>query len=174
MTMRGALSIATAALFLIVASCGKEEQTGQPFPIKKASPPAEPVKEEAAKVEEEKPERPSFEGRARNPFQTYIIAKKRRRKVVVEERVKGPLECCDLELFKLLAIVSGIGEPRAMVMAPDGKRYIVKKGDRIGTKEGRIVAINSKGFRVKEITRDEYGDVVSTDIVEVRLPSKTR
>lgn len=155
------------AFFL--ASCGGEEPQAPEIQIKKED--AQPLKLEPAVKEEEEaeaaPELTAGEIRdMRNPFQTFIVKKT----PIGPTRIKGPLECCELTLFKVLGVVSGTDNPRALVLAPDGKKYSVKTGDRIGIKEGRIIAIEGRNIIVKELTRDDEGAVVTTENVELSLP----
>jgi Tfp pilus assembly protein PilP len=58
------------------------------------------------------------------------------------------------------------------VQAPDGKRYVVRRGDSMGARDGRIIKINSKSIMVREHTRDEDGSIKSTEDIELRLLEK--
>lgn len=162
----------TYVAFILVAffltSCGGEEPQAPEIQIKKEDAPPltlEPVIKEEKEEKEEAPELTAVERKSmRNPFQTFIVKKA----PVGPTRIKGPLECCDITLFKVLAVVSGIDNPRALVLAPDGKKYSVKAGDRIGIKEGKIIAIEGRGIIVKELRRVD--GKVTTEDVELSLP----
>ena len=69
-----------------------------------------------------------------------------------------------------MAVVSGIGAPRALVQAPDGKRYIVKRGDQIGLKSGKVFSITKGGIKVRVPILDDDGKLVSSTDYELALP----
>jgi Tfp pilus assembly protein PilP len=100
----------------------------------------------------------SLERPRRNPFLSYIIVRWGRKKA---ERIKGPLECCSLELFRVMAVVLSGDRTFALVNAPDGKRYIVRRGDLMGQNGGKIIKIDTSGLKVREYERDDNGRVVS-------------
>jgi type IV pilus assembly protein PilP len=156
-----------------LTSCGGEEPQESVIYIKKPAPP--PLKPTPKAEEEEKPAAPQADTVVkkdmRNPFQTFIV---QRGPLPGPTRIKGPLECCDIGLFRVLAVISGMDEPKALVLAPDGKRYSVKKGDIMGTREGRVIAIRGKSIIVEEKTIDTKGKLISTEKVEIGLPEEER
>ncbi len=165
---KGSLSILFIVFMsLVLVSCQGEapEQAG---PVKRAPRP-EKKPEPEAKVEEK--EEVDVATVKRNPFLNFMVKKGVRKE---DERVKGPLECCELNLFKVIAVVSGIDEPRAVIQAPDNKKYIVKIGDRMGTNDGRIIRIGRGSITVREKVRNEFGEVVATNDVELALPREDR
>ncbi len=155
---------------LILVSCGDKPEEPPPTIRKPAIPSVPAAKKVEQKASEEAVTDYSLTKDMRNPFRTYIVLK--RPKIVDDGHIKTPLECCDINLFKVSVVISGIENPRALVLAPDGKRYAVKIGDRIGVKEGKIVEIEGKSIIVEEILRDEEGNVATTDRVELGLPDK--
>jgi len=141
---------------LAVIACGSGET--EKFVPKRAHPKVvapKPAADEYANIDQRKI---SLEKPARNPFLSYIIVRKGREKV---KRIKGPLECCDLDLFRVMAVVLSGDSSYALVNAPDGKRYIVRRGDLMGQKGGRIIKIDSNGLKVREYVRDDEGRVLS-------------
>ncbi len=108
-------------------------------------------------------------GSLRNPFKP--IAPERSKGPKRPVRIKGPLECCPLNVFRLLAVITGLGEPKALVIAPDGKKYMVSTGDMIGNREGKIIEFYGNGIVVEETLLNPYGETESTSIVELTLPS---
>lgn len=168
--MGKSLKILLIAAFIpfFLFSCGSEpEQQTQPVrrarPPKPPAPPPSAEPEVKAVVDDGKPKR--------NPFLSHIILLGDEAK---SKKVRGPLECCELNLFRLLAVVKGkdknIGY--ALVQAPDNKRYIVRRGDVIGLREGRIIRVNSSSITIREHTRDSEGKIVSTIDEEISLPVK--
>jgi Tfp pilus assembly protein PilP len=73
-----------------------------------------------------------------------------------------------------MAAVVSKDKSYALILAPDTKRYIVKKGDAIGTREGKITKIDISGITVREVERDARGEILSTPETELRLPEKER
>lgn len=161
--------ILAALVPLFMFSCKKEEpKEAEPekkpaatSPAAAAKPAAEPVQEAKAKEEDEP-------GLRRNPFLSHIVLEAGVKK---EKKVKGPLECCEAGSFKVIAVVTGLEKSSALVLAPDMKRYIVREGDILGVREGRIVKIDGKGVTIRERLLDEDGKTASINDVELRMPS---
>ncbi len=152
---------------LFVMACGSNETNN--FVPKRAHPKvavAKPVTDEYAQMEHKKI---SLEKPSRNPFLSYIIVRKGREKV---KRIKGPLECCSLDLFRVMAVVLSGDSTYALVHAPDGKRYIVRRGDLMGQRGGRIIKIDTSGLKVREYTRDDDGRVISFNDRPLKILTK--
>ena len=146
---------------LVLVGCGGREEP-------KAEQAKAPAIGVAAKAEEAPqatvqilPEKKSM----RNPFSSYL-AKQISRPV----RIPTPLECCDLMAFRVIAVVSSPKGKYALVQVPDGKRYIVRKGDRMGLREGMIVDMNDSAIIVEEIERDPEDNIVARQRTELSLP----
>ena len=161
--------ILIALIPLAVAACSRKEEPVQP-PVKKASAPvaagaAEPAdvnKEAEVKAEE-------VSAKYRNPFQSHIMLL---RGTEVLKKIKGPLECCDFDQFKIVAVVTGQDSGFALVEGPGMKRYVVKRGDAMGPRDGKVVNVTNSGLVVREYVKDEDGKIVSSQDIEVRLPEK--
>ena len=82
-----------------------------------------------------------------------------------------PILSFDVSQFKLIGIVTGAKENKAMVVDPNGKGYVVKTGMIIGKNEGRVTSINSNGVEVLEQFKDDNGRV-RKDIIKLTLPRK--
>lgn len=63
----------------------------------------------------------------------------------------------ELGEMRLMAIMSGMGIPKALVMLPNGKSHIVQKGDAIGRYKGRVDTILNTELRVREQFVDHKG-----------------
>lgn len=72
---------------------------------------------------------------------------------------ENPLEAFDLPQFTVKAVIIGMGETKAMVTAPDGKAYILKKGMRLGKANGVILEITQKRVLVEEQYQDMTGKI---------------
>ncbi len=63
----------------------------------------------------------------------------------------------ELGEMRLMAIMSGLGSAKALVMLPNGKSHIVQKGDAIGRFKGKVDQISSTELRVREQFVDHIG-----------------
>ncbi len=141
---------------LFLVACGSDDS--ETFVPKRAHPRTAAEKPAAPDTLQVEDQKTAFEKPKRNPFLSYIIVRKGKEKA---KRVKGPLECCDVNLFRVTAVVLSGDSSYALVNAPDGKRYIVRRGDLMGLVGGRIIKIDSDGLKVREYVRDEDGRVLS-------------
>ena len=158
-----------------LAACS-EEQTPQPPtttnvkskpPAKTVAPPQEAVVEkEAEKAEEFVYE---TEGR-RDPFMPLSRIVKPVVKVVDEEP-QTPLQSYDVIQFKLIGVIVGMGDPKAMVVAPDGKSYVLARGVKIGKNNGVIIDITSEAVSIQETYYDFSGNVIE-NIQEITVPRR--
>lgn len=161
---------AIIALTLLI-SCNKAEEPQQP-PVKK---PAKAVKQSL--LSESADLTAGISGSAesakyRNPFQSHIILMKAA--PGASQKIRGPLECCEISMFKVMASVVGVSDAEgfALIQAPDGKRYVVRRGDVLGARDGKVIKIHSNGIMIREFTRDEDGTIKSTEDIELRLEKK--
>lgn len=163
--MRNILKIfvATALLPVFLLSCGGGGPVGTAGTAKKVVKPEEKKAEEP--VAPVLP--PTPEPALKNPFQSYVLLK--RRSSEEEMEIKGPLECCELRLFKLAAAVVTGDKTYALLNAPDGKRYIVRVGDKLGTNNGKIAVIDTNGLVVREPVKDLEGNIVSTVDIDIKM-----
>lgn len=135
-------------------------------PAKSVQPPTEAVVEEAEKEDE-------FvyvtEGR-RDPFVPLSRIKKPLI-TVVDEEPQTPLQSYDVAQFKLIGVIVGMGDPKAMVVAPDGKSYVLAKGIKIGKNNGVIIDITSESVSIQETYYDFSGNVIE-NIQEITVPRR--
>lgn len=162
-------------LFLGAALCGcTEEPASTPAPAKPqavAKAPAKQVPAPALEAEEKEPEEKfvyEAEGR-RDPFLPLTAI----RKPVgpVQQEPATPLQQFDLQQYRLIGVIVGMDEPRAMVVAPDGKSYILKKGVKIGKNNGVVVDITRDVIKVQEKYYDFSGNV-RTNILDIIVPKR--
>lgn len=125
-------------------------------------PAAAPVPSETK--EEKKPEA-AVDIKQKNPFKPFI-AKAEKLAVVVP---KTPLQKYELEQLKVVAIIWGLDGSIAMVEAPDGKGYSVKRGDLIGNRDGRVKRIEKDKIVVEERFTEAGGEVTTSEF-ELKLP----
>jgi type IV pilus assembly protein PilP len=100
----------------------------------------------------------------RDPFRSIIR--------VEEPEGKLPLQKWSLEQLKLVAVVTGGPAPYAMVEDPDGLGHVVRRGNLIGDRWGRVTRIHARAIVVTERGYDFKGRRVesSTRLVIPRLP----
>jgi len=103
-----------------------------------------------------------LEGR-RDPFVPLVATKK------TVDFFENPLEAFDVPQFLVKAVIVGIGETKAMVVAPDGSAYILKAGMRLGKANGVIKEINRERIVIEEKYQDITGKV-RKNIQELKVP----
>jgi len=82
-----------------------------------------------------------------------------------------PIHSFDVSQFKLIGIVTGAKENKAMVVDPTGKGYVLKNGMTIGKNDGRVVSIGMNGVEIIEQFKDDSGRVRKENI-KITLPRK--
>ncbi|MBN2493534.1 MAG: pilus assembly protein PilP [Deltaproteobacteria bacterium] len=100
----------------------------------------------------------------RDPFKSQYRMPKARTETGPSEVITSPLQQFEIDQLKLIAVVSGISQPRAMVEGPGGKGYTVKIGTRIGKNFGKVVKIKSSELIIAEDYRDWNGRKVTNYI----------
>jgi len=115
----------------------------------------------------EQPERPRYSSVGkRDPFRPLSL------KAKASQRARenlSPLERYELGQLKLVGIIWGIKEPRAMVEDATGLGYVVKIGTLIGPNEGKVKAIKPAEVIIEERFTDFYGARKSQE-VSMKLP----
>lgn len=82
-----------------------------------------------------------------------------------------PLQKFDLGQFRLIGVIIGRNEPMAMVMAPGGKAYVLKRGIKIGKNSGQVTDIREDSVVVEERFYDFAGEY-RTSVQEIQLPKR--
>jgi type IV pilus assembly protein PilP len=160
---------AFVALFLL-SGCSEEAPAPPPAtPQKVAAPPppaAVPVAPEAVAPP---PAKYVYDptGR-RDPFESLTLIRK---SIVQQDAPLTPLQTYDLGQLRLIGVIVGKGAPRAMVVAPDGKSYILKKGIKVGKNDGTVVGIKRDSVQVEERYYD-FSGVIRKNIESIQLPKR--
>ena len=157
-------TILILSLFLIFFGCGGEAPKPTKVPITPAGQKPEvtaPAKEAPRPTLEAKTVEPPpavsyiFDPQGKtNPFQPLVVDKTETAQKKVEQAAKEepgtPLEKMELSSLKLVAVIWGIPNPRAMVEDSGGKGYILTAGTRVGKNKGQITKITPSGIVVSE------------------------
>ena len=101
----------------------------------------------------------------RDPFQPFIATQIAVRPVGEEEIPITPLQKYDLSQLKLVAILVGKGEGKAMIEDAEGKGYIVEKGIYVGRNFGKVKAVLKDRVVIEERYKDYMGKVKTKEIV---------
>ncbi|NLC70698.1 MAG: pilus assembly protein PilP [Desulfuromonadaceae bacterium] len=158
-------------LTLLASGCGQEAppvQAPKPTAVRQKvkTPPGKtvetPAAEEAAK-EDGKGFVYNPDGK-RDPFQSLMEMEKSVRKPSTPET---PLQKYALNQLRIIAVVWGKGEPRAMVVAPDGKSHILKRGVKVGQNDGVVTEITREEILIREKIYDFGG---TSRIVNQKIP----
>lgn len=163
--------LVVATVVLLLAGCG-EETSSPPLPAtQKVMAPPVPAATPESTAEIVGVVTPAYiynpSGR-RDPFEALTNVKQ---PVAQQVAALTPLEKVELAQLRLIGIITGKGEPRAMVVAPDGKSYILRKGIKVGRNEGTVVGITPEAVSVEERYYDFSGEI-RKNIVSIQLPRK--
>ncbi len=82
-----------------------------------------------------------------------------------------PLQSYDVDQFRLIGVIVGKGQSKAMVVAPDGKSYVLAKGVKIGKNNGVVIKVNSDVILVEEKYYDFSGNIIE-NIQEITVPKR--
>lgn len=170
MTVRIPILVALLAL----AACGDDapapaaQPKSAPAPAKKEAPKADDKQAEAAAT-------PTIDyayspvGK-RDPFRSVLDEKQGPQETGQERPDCGPLCKWELEQLKLVAVISGVSNPLAMVEDPNGKGYIVRRGTFVGKRNGKVTQIRAGELVVTEIYKDQMGKP-HVNPVPIKLPT---
>lgn len=101
----------------------------------------------------------------RDPFRSF--------RFVVDEdsadqEMSGPLGDFELGQLELAAVIWDAGNPRALIMDPGGRSFIVREGDPVGKNSGQVIHIGDSLVLVKETYENFAGEQTTKD-VELRI-----
>lgn len=69
---------------------------------------------------------------------------------VLIESPRTELEIVSIEELKMLGVMTGPKETRALILTPNGKTHFVRVNDKIGNRRGVIVSITPQSIKVSE------------------------
>lgn len=159
----GLAAFAAMLIAATLAGCGDKE-------------PPPPPQQQAAKedVVQEKPkEQPNYFytpiGK-RDPFRPFFYDLKAKDPNKDPGQLT-PLEVFELEQLRLVAILTGMETPMAMVEDPDGKGYSITIGTPIGKNGGRVARITKDDVVVEEEYYNSEGKRIINKVA-LRLPKE--
>jgi type IV pilus assembly protein PilP len=169
--MRPCRALVLIALSAALAACGQKPAPRRAAAAAPAAAPAANVvaAAEAAKKPVEEEWVYSSVGK-RDPFRSFL-AELTSEKQKAETRCATPLGRFEIEQLKLVAVVTGLEDPVAMVEAPNGVGYSLRRGACIGKNGGVVAAVRSDGVVVSEWVIRGDGTRDSTQTV-LRLPKQ--
>lgn len=108
----------------------------------------------------------------RDPFRSYLD-RIQPATTLAPDPLCGPLCNWDLEQLRLVAVISGMANPIAMVEDPQGNGHTVRRGTSIGKRNGKVTEILRDRIIVTEYRRLGTGEVVAAE-TEVELRGSGR
>lgn len=176
-------SLCTVLVCMVLVQACKKDQAPPPAPAPSkpanaASSQAKPILKAVSSSSPlvQAPSSNQFDfSNKKDPFKPFIIAKpasgssNETAKKVLRDAL--PIHSFDVSKFKLIGIITGGKENKAMVTDPNGKGYVLKVGMTIGNSNGKITSITSSGVDVLEQFTDDNGRVRKENI-KITLPRK--
>jgi type IV pilus assembly protein PilP len=159
-----------AVLGALALACG-DKPAARPAARKAAAPSAAAAAAPAAAAVAAKAAEPEWAYSSvgkRDPFRSFLT-ELQRGAASLATRCATPLGRFELEQLKLVAVVTGLEDPVAMVEAPSGVGYSVRRGACIGKNGGVVAAVRSGEVVVSEWAIRADGTRDRTQTV-LRLP----
>ena len=99
----------------------------------------------------------------RDPFKPAVTAPlpsdKKAEPVITKVGDRLPIQSYETDKFKVVGIITGIKENRALLVDPAGKAYVVKHGMAVGSSDGVVAKVNLNSVEIVEKFRDDDGRV---------------
>jgi type IV pilus assembly protein PilP len=141
--------LAALAAAVALAACGEPKK---PAPRPAAPPPvavAAVAAKADAKAEPAAPEWAYSSVGKRDPFRSYLAELAESREAAAS-RCNTPLGRFEIDQLRLVAVVTGLDDPVAMVQAPNGIGYSIRRGACVGRNGGVISAVRSGEVVIQE------------------------
>lgn len=158
------------ALALAVAGCGAPKRPAPAPAAAAAAKPAAPVPAATTATPSARPTEPEYSYSSigkRDPFRSYLS--EMAQEATFAPTCPTPLGRYDIEQLKLVAVITGLEDPVAMVEAPTGVGYTIRRGACIGKNGGVVAAVRTGEVVVSEWAVRADGSRDATETV-IRLP----
>lgn len=100
----------------------------------------------------------------RDPFRSFQFDDEGKQ----DKKTFGPLADFELGQLELSAVIWDANNPRALILDPGGRSYIVREGSQIGKNNGEVIHIGDNLVLVKETYENFAGERTTKD-VELRI-----
>ena len=166
------MAVGVVAFLMMAASgCGKKEGSPPPDAAKASAGAKPPLQKRSSSAMAPVPqERFDFAGK-KDPFRSYVVVSKKTLPLTPISLKQLPIQQFEVNQFKVLGIITGLVENRAMVLDPAGKSYVIKDGALIGPHNGRVQKIMPTYVEVTEQYREDSGKIMNR-VVKLALPRK--
>jgi len=170
--MRAILLASVFLAGLALAACGDDAPRSPPAEKAKPAAQKKAAKDEGA-AGENQPVVAAYSytpiGK-RDPFRSFFDTFEPAAPTVRRETECGPLCQWELDQLKLVAIVSGVASPLAMLEDPEGRGHMVRRGSYIGKRDGKVSEIHRDRVVVTELLRNQQGQVLP---IKTEIPLRT-
>ncbi len=179
MLPKNSCSLMAIACFCVLTSVACKKNEPAPIAVAPAAPPVQrPVQKQVSSSSQQSPlsiNQFDFSNK-KDPFRPFIAVKSEPKKtptVVVKSSLRDslPIHSVEINQFKVIGLMIGGRDNKAMVTDPGGKGYVVKVGMTIGVNDGKITAIDANGIEVVEMFKDDNGRV-RKEKTRLTLPRK--
>ncbi len=161
-----------AAALVGVLACGSP--TPPPRPAPKPAPAATPAvpaaAATAAAAPAEKADWVYSSAGKRDPFRSFLAEFSAQANSLVT-RCATPLGRYEVDQLKLVAIITGLEDPVAMVQAPSGVGYVLRRGACLGKNGGVVTVVRTGEVVISESVIRADGSRDTTQTV-IRLPKE--
>lgn len=174
--MRTIRLLPAALAALALAGCEDAPKAPpMPAPVAKPKPRAEPKADAQQAVEGEQApivaEYVYTPIGKRDPFRSFFDSFE---PAEPQQRVEGDcgLLCqWEIDQLRLVAVVSGVASPLAMVEDPEGRGHMVRRGSFIGKRSGKVTDIRRDRLVVTELLRNKQGQILP---VQTEMPIRSK
>ncbi len=160
-----------ALLAVAPCGCGTKEKESRPGATKSAEGVKSPLQKKISSAAPPSLQEQFDFSSKKDPFRSFVAATRAKLPLPPISENQIPIQKYEVNQFKLMGIITGLTENRAMVLDPTGKSYVVKEGSLIGPHNGRVRSIKPTALEVAEQYREENGKIRNRG-VKLTLPRK--
>lgn len=148
MTPRALLIRAAILAGVVATGCADEKPPPRPRAAPAVAPAPAPV---AAPTPEAPPQDLAYSAVGkRDPFRSFLVDAAETTGQSAFTRCSTPLGRFDMDQLRLVAVITGLADPVAMVEAPNGRGYALRRGSCIGRNGGVVSTVRTGELVVAE------------------------